>query len=324
MCPVVLTNLKFLLAYGVAFALGGESSSNAAVNIEDQASDAWRRMFAFGGILAGVQFVGMLCMPESPVWLHERGRTHEANLSRNRIRGDAKSDRGIAQRINDGSSGSTIGRSQSLGIEMSATCPSPSLPPPPNCTSSFVEEEHPHTQSHQSKAGGCLMRLLIRIRSAPSRVIIAYQRLVEEVMAPYWRQWAIATFLAASQQLCGHPSVLSFSAEIFGMLSTDQSTQEDGSNMTGGGDSAMTPMELTVGIGVLKFLTTCIVILFIERGGRRTWLLSGMICILISLTFLCMAFVGPPSVFRSDLGIFGIYGVAIGTICFCYCSTACS
>ena len=85
-----------------------------------------------------------------------------------------------------------------------------------------------------------------------------------------------------------------------------------------------------MGIGVLKFLTTCIVILCIERGGRRCWLLSGMSCILISLTFLCISFIGKDSntiennsdndgvqqpyssSFMNDLGIVGIYGVAIG------------
>ncbi len=48
----------------------------------------------------------------------------------------------------------------------------------------------------------------------------------------------------------------------------------------------LTPIELTVGIGLLKFLTTCLVILCIERSGRRLWLFSGMSIILLSLTFL--------------------------------------
>ena len=85
---------------------------------------------------------------------------------------------------------------------------------------------------------------------------------------------------------------------------------------------------LTVGIGVLKFGITCIVILFIDKGGRIRWLLSGMSCILISLVFLCIAFSDhsghtienssnimeqqTSSSFKNDIGIVGIYGVAMG------------
>lgn len=152
--------------------------------------------------------------------------------------------------------------------------------------------------------------------------------MVDEIFAPYKRQCAIAFFLAASQQFCGHPSVLNFSAELFTMLrqSGDQYAGTDASS--GNGQEDMAATKLTVGIGLLKFLTTCIVIMCIEKGGRRSWLLAGISCILISLTFLCIAFINcddedignssgslhqhPSSSLMNGLGIIGIYGVAIG------------
>lgn len=44
-------------------------------------------MFGIGGIIAVMQLLGMLFMPESPVWLQEQGRLEEANKVRNLISG---------------------------------------------------------------------------------------------------------------------------------------------------------------------------------------------------------------------------------------------
>ena len=297
-------SLGFLLAYGVAYSLGGEPEQS--MNIEGDAngqgatSDAWRMMFGFGGGIAAAQFLGMLCMPESPEWLRGKGRIEEATVASNRIRGTMNG------HMRSASSADSV-------IEMPATN-SPHQP-----SDQFTIEEQPHTSTGISRAAECLVYLWMKLRSAPK---IQYQRFVNEILSPYKRQCTIAFFLAASQQFCGHPSVLSFSSEIFTML--------NGSNNNNGDNAEdMSPIELTVGIGVLKFLTTCIVILCIERGGRRCWLLSGMSCILISLTFLCISFIGQDSntiennsdnndqqpyssSFKNDLGIVGIYGVAIG------------
>jgi hypothetical protein len=114
------------------------------------------------------------------------------------------------------------------------------------------------------------------------------------------------------------------------MLSVDQSSNgdsvatagiDDVNNNNNNSQEDMRAIELTVGIGVLKFITTCIVILFVEKGGRRAWLLSGMTCISVSLAFLCIAFVGrngeggdveSSENIQNDFGIVGIYGVAVG------------
>jgi len=337
-------SLGFLLAYGIA-ALGGASQN--ATDANEQASDAWRVMFGFGGFLAALQFVGMLFMPESPVWLHEKGRVQDAVSARNKIRGtlvasgDNNSENTSVAHHHETNGGSSRGssyqnvaqnRSESIGIEMHAISLSLS-----------EEEEQPNVSPrlHKANAADCIINLWIKIRSAPSQVKVYYRR-----MLPYRNQCIIAFFLATSQQFCGHPSILSFAPEIFAMLSRSPEEYQaaayagDANNSTNSAASFsaeptlthqtsidLTPIELTVGIGLLKFLTTCLVILFIERGGRRLWLLSGMSCILVSLTFLCISFNGRDgdgtahnsddtqqlsSSLKYQLGIVGIYGVAIG------------
>jgi hypothetical protein len=336
-------SLGFLLAYGMA-ALGG--ASQHATDTNEQVSAAWRVMFGFGGFLAALQFFGMLFMPESPVWLHEKGRFQDAVSARNKIRGTlvASGDNYIEStsvahhhETNGGSSrespyqNGTQHRSESIGIEMHAISLSLS-----------EEEEQPNVSPrlHNANAADCIVNLWIKVRSTPSQVKVYYRRMV-----PYRNQCIIAFVLATSQQFCGHPSILSFAPEIFAMLSRSPEEYQaaapgDANNSTNLAASfladptltyqtsiELTPIELTVGIGLLKFLTTCLVILFIERGGRRLWLLSGMSCILVSLTFLRISFSGRDgdetahnsddtpqlsSSLKYKLGIVGIYGVAIG------------
>lgn len=347
-------SLGFLLAFGVAFILGDAAQNASGGNVDGEAIEAWRMMFAFGGVLAAFQFVGMLFMPESPVFLHGKGRIQDAADARNKIRGTTTTSSNLREsrnsirhrRISRSSSMENvsqntqnelgINRSQNDGIEMNASTSSTNLPQTPtlsNSSSSLseeAEEEQFHTPRANINFSERLVYMWIKVRSMPSRLKVQYQQLVQEILLPYKRQCAIAFFLAASQQFCGHPSVLSFSAEIFAELSQSshdvQTANEE--NDISSNNGGMTPMELTVGIGILKFLTTCIVILLVEKGGRIAWLLSGMSCILLSLTFLCIAFIGhgveeigqssdnmqqeTSSSFKNGLGIVGIYGVAVG------------
>lgn len=292
-------SLGFLLAYGLAFLVG-----------ENDSSDQWRYMFGFGGFIAVLQFFGMLCMPESPVWLKSQGRLIEATVSRNRIRGST---------IHD----VTTNASNSVEVEMRTTPPSSSSS---HSSSIFHTEDHipsQSTSSSSSSATSYRMSLMIRLCSIPRSIKSHCKRLNREMFAPYKRQCIISFFLATSQQFCGHPSVLNFSAEIFSMLNGSAFVSGNDNNMGGEEQNInLSPVELTVGIGILKFLTTCIVILFVERVGRRILLLSGIGIICLSLSFLIVAFIGVDisqqqqieniSSVKSNLGILGIYGVAIG------------
>eukprot|EP00985_Skeletonema_marinoi_P005646 scaffold2449_cov129-Skeletonema_marinoi.AAC.5 len=293
-------SLGFLMAYGVAYSLG-----------ESNNSEEWRSMFAFGGLLAIIQFFGMMLMPESPVWLQNQGRISEANASRNKIRG------------------STHASSSTVEVEMH-----PTTPPSSGQSSTFTPEEFMLSPS-SNNATNCIMGMVIRLYRIPRSIKNHCKRLTQEMFVPYKRQCIISFFLATSQQFCGHPSVLNFSAEIFSILNGSiLSSGNDNTMGTEEQDVDLTPMELTVGIGILKFLTTIVVILFVERVGRRPLLLSGMMVILVSLTFLIIGFSGYGEIdiqqqqqqqqqqeqqidsisssIKSNLGIIGIYGVAVG------------
>ena len=302
-------SLGFLLAFGVAYSIGDEQSPDESGAKE--ASDAWRVMFGFGGCIATAQFLGMICMPETPVWLRGKGRIQEANAASNRIRGMA---------INS----HNIGSDNISGIlEMSSGTVSTAPPPSPSSSEHFAIDEQPHSANRNSRTVDCIVLLWINVRRIPSFLKQQYQRIKQEILIPYKRQSIIATLLAAFQQFCGHPSVMSYSPEIFELLNNGNQAIKNDSD----GES-MSPLELTVGIGLIKFITTCLVIVCIERRGRRCFLLSGMSCILLSLLCLCIAFMGLHSgignnsdntqqqqhfsSFKSDIGIIGIYGVALG------------
>jgi len=284
-------SLGFLLAYAVAYTMG-----------ESNNSEEWRSMFAFGGLLAIIQFFGMMLMPESPVWLHNQGRISEASAARNKIRG------------------STHASSSAVEVEMATT------PPSSGQSSTFTPDDFTLSTS-SNNASNCIIRMVIRFCSIPRSIMSHWKRLTREMFVPFKRQCIISFSLATAQQFCGHPSVLNFSAEIFSILhGTSLSGENDNEMGTEEQDVDLTPMELTVGIGALKFLTTVVVILFVERVGRRPLLLSGMMVILISLTFLIIGFSGHGEIdiqqqqqidsisssIKSYLGIIGIYGVAAG------------
>ena len=286
-------SLGFLLAYGVAFLIGDQSQEGQQQQTQQQrqlqglqeqtqqdgdfsgdafansgtsmaTEEAWRVMFAGGGILALLQFVGMLCMPESPVWLNEKGRREEARAVRQKIRGDidiipiGSGTRGLHSRIDREQ---PMGSTSQTGLEMMSSH---------QTSSSFAMEEQLHTEDKSSFFAscsliGCLTCMKRKIHAAPSQLKSRYQTLLQEVLIPYKRQCIIAFFLATSQQFCGHPSILNFSPEIFTSLShfSPSFANEDNVDESSGTANAshnnnnqfeleFSPIQLTVGIGVLK------------------------------------------------------------------------
>jgi sugar porter (SP) family MFS transporter len=69
-------SLGFLLAYVAGYTFRGDSG--------------WRYMFGLSGLVALGQFVGMCGMPESPLWLKEKGRLEESHSALRIIYGAAE------------------------------------------------------------------------------------------------------------------------------------------------------------------------------------------------------------------------------------------
>ena len=97
-CNEACISLGFLLAYIAAYFLTKkEIDENGEPFDED--INGWRYMFGIGGVFAVLQFIGMLFMPESPVWLKEQGHFEEALKVRNQIYGTSSNISSTSERI---------------------------------------------------------------------------------------------------------------------------------------------------------------------------------------------------------------------------------
>mmetsp|Transcript_14054 Transcript_14054/g.28436 ORF Transcript_14054/g.28436 Transcript_14054/m.28436 type:complete len:469 (+) Transcript_14054:97-1503(+) len=279
-------SLGFLLAYGVAYLIGSPYSKGAdqhsqqyrrhrqIITQQQESQDnisgnnlgeEWRTMFAGGGLLALLQFFGMLFMPESPVWLNQMGRRDEATIVTQKIRGVSdvgaiiRSENGSRQRQLD--RGQSAGATSQTGLEMSSASSSVD-PSSHSSTSNSVENYEMHAKTIHPfdpiSLLRCVPSLTKSVYAFPSMISIQYNKLLHEVIVPYKRQYIIAFFLATSQQFCGHPSVLNYLPEIFQILrprAHDHFHVSDWSDSNANRNnvaSEFSPIQLTVGIGVLK------------------------------------------------------------------------
>lgn len=93
----------------------------------------------------------------------------------------------------------------------------------------------------------------------------------------YKRQLVIAIFLAVTQQFCGQTNVLSYAPLIL-------------AGASGNAQSASVRGWTTLSIGLVKFVTTVVVVWKIEAIGRRFLLLWGIAVIALGLLLLTIAF----------------------------------
>jgi MFS family permease len=254
-------SLGFLLAFGVAHVLTYEGNTSG-----------WRLMFGLSGVLAIVQFVGMRTLPESPSWLQERGRHHEAEEAMRRINSDlsfsqllwtedetrelSASDRGN-QTIY-----STIPRDTSVAALASGE------------DESVLRISSPSIRPNAPGLWGAMPQFCRQTWL----LLMQFGSFAKTTMANYRKQAYVALFLSVTQQLCGQTNVLSYAPLIFASLDAD----DDSSNYVRGGATLL--------IGVVKFLVTVIVIWKIEQTGRRLLLLIGMCIIAVGLFLLTIAF----------------------------------
>ena len=299
--------LGFLLAFGIGSvpALSYSSSVNDAVE-QSHVVEGWRIMFGISGIVALLQFIGMLYLPESPKWLKDRGRQEESVIAQHRIQSDPvlyhgtsttpppslphehqrKNSRTLLMSIpsqNKNSRGITRTASRSpVTVPVSSNYQTISSP---GTSANHIHDDNDDVDSimKSTKHRG----LLYRICCCPVyQTIYLCQQfctfLRTLTSTQHRRQTYISMFLATTQQFCGQTNVLSYAPLIFAAASV---------NSDSGTDASMEAYA-TVSIGIMKFIVTVLVIWKIESVGRRSLLLWGIATISVGLFLLAVAFAG--------------------------------
>jgi MFS family permease len=246
-------------------------------------NDGWRYMFGAGSFIAIIQFMGMIFMPESPVWLREHGYLSQAKVVFELISYDDSTTHDIIPN----------------------TVPE-AFPGRETVEDYGLDETHGYNTTHSrydavesSTLGSIQIGRVDSIDTAETEFITDSSI---DKFASSHRQLIIASFLSVGSQFCGHPNILNFAPEIF---------EEVG----------VPSLFTTVLLGVLKFTITCFVIWKIESFGRKFLLLLGMGIISVSLILLSIAFAFeseednmPRS--KQIFAIIGIFGVAGGVSLF--------
>lgn len=167
-------SLGFLLAYILGY----------LVTASDPV-DGWRTIFGSSGYIAIIQFIGMLAMPESPVWLQEQGRKDEADEA--------------LRAINRGN-GWIRGGSGSGSAFVDEDCSVDTVNPSTTTLYASIDDSQPQNSS---------LGIEGRVRQFGKE------------MHEHRRQVTIAVFLAVAQQFCGHTNILNYAPEIVRQIGFD-------------------------------------------------------------------------------------------------------
>ena len=302
-------SLGFLLAY-----IAGYFYSSS----EDE---EWRIIFGWAGVLAAIQLLGMIKLPESPAWLSEKGRIEEArkawqqinntqvNYASNNNNGEDSNDDTISPVLggeseteptislhNHSFTDGIIRRPSSSAVDVRLNSNGFAMTGLDNVGNINNGEEetyqHPKTDIFQGNPvpslppnhGNILSRIYFRfVQTLKS---IKYAMII---LSKYRRQVYVALFLAVTQQFCGQTIVLNYAPMIFAEAA--KKDIENG-NVDEGDDDGTAPDWSTVAIGLVKFIVTVLVIWRIEFVGRRILLLAGTSLIAIGLLALIVAFGG--------------------------------
>jgi len=258
-------SLGFLLAFAVGGALSGEGKT-----------DGWRIMFGVSGLVALIQFFGMLSLPESPKWLAERGRHEESEIALRRINDDYILYRPNEADDTDDTTTMTAYQSASPIRQAQASFSRGDGGDATDDTAPVVNDfyiEGPRS----SLASGDIVQRAALFLCRPVNFYKQFRTFATALLREYRRQACITLFLAVTQQFCGQANVLSYAPLIFASASGSDATSQGWS---------------TLSIGLVKFAVTVVVIWKIESIGRRFLLLFGMGTIAIGLFLLAIAFTG--------------------------------
>lgn len=151
--------------------------------------DGWRHLFGISGWLALVQLIGMIAMPESPVWLKQQGRENDRQAALRAIYGDDPAEFPPEERQEVDAKGTRRSSSH------------PNLPAAVGVYDSLGPGEDGVIPAASTTSSRC------------GRICHAFR-----VVTRYRRQAWIALFLAVTQQLSGQASVLNYAPVIFSKL----------------------------------------------------------------------------------------------------------
>ncbi len=268
-CNEACISLGFLISYTVGYLL----TSLVSMDLH------WRVSFGISGIIALTQLIGMLFLPESPVWLQQQGRNEEAHRAIMCINDGMEpssehdkanhviSSRIILEEINETENSEESGRGwQALTAE------GVSLPPPPPAS--------------LRRASDTILGRIFTITRLGCLVTI---------IKLYYRQIIITVVLSSAQAFCGQGNILNYAPKLF----TDAGISADSTSLS------------TLLLGTVKFVSTVVVILSVDRIGRRILLLSGISIICISLLVLIAAF-STETGNSTALALTGSVGIVIG------------
>lgn len=277
----------------------------------------WRYMFGAGSIIALFQFIGMIFMPESPVWLEANNKLLESQIAFAMISAtsneynsyqqpDLKTDGSDNQHRTKVTSQKNTRRmshesTQYIKVEApnSITC----RRSPNGGLSSLTYSDDDGNITRQVNNETKVPPEIDNQKSSESdeQIITSGKSLLKRVYLEFYPQIIISVFISIMQQFCGHPNVLNYAPEIFNEV----------------GVTSLLSMVL---VGVVKFVVTCLVIWKIEQLGRKFLLLLGMSIIAGSLLLLLVAFAsldedGELTKMAQVSAIIGIFGVACGYAC---------
>jgi MFS family permease len=300
--------LGFLLAFGIGTIPSLSYQKSVEEDIDTNRIDGWRIMFGISGVVAILQFIGMIYLPESPKWLSDRGRYEESDVAQHQIQADPvlyqASTKVIAtdhqrrnsrtmlmitrgndhHRHHDVHDANSNIRSSSPVAMPTTNYQAIGSPGASNNTSTENDTISSLTSHHNNQRGH-----VYRICCYPIyQTIYLCQQFclfVKTIRTQYSRQTYITFFLATTQQFCGQTNVLSYAPLIFAAASSSSSSSKSDTDDT-------IQAYATVSIGIVKFIVTALVIWKIESIGRRTLLLFGIGTISFGLFLLAIAFAG--------------------------------
>mmetsp|Transcript_39592 Transcript_39592/g.82258 ORF Transcript_39592/g.82258 Transcript_39592/m.82258 type:complete len:626 (-) Transcript_39592:95-1972(-) len=273
-------SLGFLLAFAVSSILSFSGDSGA-----------WRIMFGLSGLVAMVQFFGMLGMPESPKWLQECGRHEESLAAMARIQSSHGQESTETTRL---AMSTTASSAEHPRVSVSGTQTQQQTYDalPPSSGAGSPDEVGEDLGTNSAIYSTTSSPVMVPITGWDSRILYYMQQVyllwrqalafVSTTMNSYPRQGWITVFLSVTQQLCGQTNILSFAPFILASLvNSGDNSDDDASSYVKG--------WTTVSIGLVKFLVTVLVIWKIDQIGRRPLLLCGMSAIAAGLVLLTVA-----------------------------------